>query len=75
MENEDILYNSELVLKVDITKITATAINHWPQQFVVEVSKDNGEYYCLDSLHQICCGLQRALRAAGNTNVNFIDGK
>ena len=72
MESED---NSELVLRVDITKMTATAINHWLQRFVVEVRKGNGEHYCPDSLHQICCGLQRALRAAGNTDINFFDGK
>ena len=42
---------------------------------MLETRKSNGEHYSPDSLHQICCGLQRAIRAAGNTDINFFDGK
>ena len=56
-------------LEVDITKMTAIAINYWLQQFVVETRKGNREH-SPDSLHQICCGLQWALRAAGNADIN-----
>lgn len=63
MNSED----NDLSLEVDITKMTTIAINYWLQQFVVEVRKGNGEHYSPDSLHQICCSLQKALRAAGNT--------
>ena len=72
MECED---NSKFVLRVDIARWTVTAINHWLQWFIVEVRKGNGEHYCQDSLHQICCGLQIAFRAAGNTDINVFDGK
>jgi len=51
------------------------AINYWLQRFVLEARKSNGEHYSPDSLHQLCCGLQRAIRAAGNTDINFSDGK
>ena len=37
--------------------------------------KDKGEHYLPDSLHQICYGLQQALRAAGNADINLFDGK
>ena len=49
----------------------------WLQHFVLEARKSNGDHYSPDSLHQICCGLQRAIRTAGklNTDVNFFDGK
>ena len=70
--NED---EKSLLLEVDITKMSATAINYWLQRFVVEARKGNGEHYCPDSLHQICCGLQRVLRAAGRVDINFFDGK
>ena len=39
MESED---KSDLMLEVDITKMTATAINYWLQRFVVEVRKVMG---------------------------------
>ena len=45
------------------------------QQFVVETRKDKGEHYLPDNQHQICCGLQQALRAAGNADINLFDGK
>ena len=64
-----------LVLDVDIRKMSNAAINHWLQRFVLETRKSNGEHYSPDSLHQICCVLQRAIRAAGNTDINFFDGK
>ena len=63
------------MLRVDITKMTATAIKHWLHWFVLEVRKGNGEHYCPDSLHQICCGLQIALRAASSNDINFFDDK
>lgn len=62
-------------LEVDITKMTAIAINYWLQRFLVEARKGNREHYSPDSLHQICCGLQQALRAAGNADINLFDGK
>ena len=71
IENDD----DDFTLEVDITKMTAISINYWLQRFVVEARKSNGEHYSPDSLHQICCGLQRALRAAGNTGINFFDGE
>ena len=60
-------------LDSDITKISTPAVNHWLQRFVIEVRKVSGEHYCPDSLHQICCGLQRALRTADRVDVNFFE--
>ena len=38
------------------------SIAYWLQRFVLEARKANGEHYSPDSLYQLCCGLQRALR-------------
>ena len=54
----------------DIIKFTLT-VNQWLQSFVIEVRKMSGEHYC--SLHQICCGLQRALRATDQVDVKFFE--
>ena len=48
------------------------AIDFWLQRFVLEVQKRNGDHYCPDSLYQICCGLQRALRNVDH-DVNFFE--
>ena len=56
--------DSSFKLDRDIPKMTTFSVNHWLQKFVLEVRKMNRDYYCPDSLHQMCCGLQRALRAA-----------
>ena len=55
--------------------MTSTAINFWLQRFLMEARKGNGKHYSPDSLHQICCGLQWALRAASNVDINLFDGK
>ena len=51
-------------LNVEITELDTAGVCFWLQRFVLEVRKGNGEHYCPDSLHQLCCGLQRALRNA-----------
>ena len=72
-DSESISSNiNEFLLEVDIRKMSN---NYWLQRFVLEARKSNGEHYSPDSLHQLCCGLQRAIRAAGNTNINFFDSK
>ena len=65
--------NCRFRLDSDITKMSTPAVNHWLQRFVIEVRKVCGEHYCPDSLHQICCGLQRALRSADRVDVNFFE--
>ena len=60
-------------LDPDITKMTSPSINYWLQRFVLEARKVNGDKYCPDSLHQVFCGLQRALRACDRTDTNFFD--
>ena len=60
-------------LDSDITKMSTPAVSHWLQKFVIEVRKVSGEHYCPDSLHQICYGLQRALRAADWVDINFFE--
>lgn len=57
----------------DITKMPTLVVNNWLQRIVLEVRKFRGDYYCPDSLHQICCDLQRVLRAANRPEVNFFD--
>ena len=58
-------------LDPNITKMTSPSINYWLQRFVLEARKVNGDKYCPDSLHQVFCGLQRALRACDRTDTNF----
>ena len=48
-------------LSVKITELDTAVICFWLQRFVLEVRKRNGEHFCLDSLHQLCCELQRDL--------------
>ncbi len=55
--------------------MSSLAVNYWLQRFALEVRKVSGEHYSPDSLHQICCGMQRALRAAGRVGVNFFDSR
>ena len=53
-ENEgscNLVLNVDLVLDVDIRKMSNAAINHWLQRFVLETRKSNGEHYSPDSLH------------------------
>ena len=59
-------------LNVEITELDTAAVCFWLQRFVLEARKGNGEHYCPDSLHQLCCGLQRALRNA-DQDINFFD--
>jgi len=54
-----------------ITELDTAAICFWLQRFVLEVRKRNGEHFCLDSLHQLCCGLQRDLRNL-DWDINFL---
>ena len=51
-------------LLLDISKMSDESIAFWLQRFVLEARRVNGEHYCPDSLYQLCCGLQRALRDA-----------
>ena len=59
-------------LDIDLLTMETNSIGYWLQRFVVEVRKANKQCYCPDSLYQLCCGLQRALRAA-DRDVNFFE--
>ncbi len=54
----------------DITKMDTAAVSFGIQRFVLEARKGDGKSYSPDSLYQLCCGLQRAMRDADH-NVNF----
>ncbi len=56
----------------NITKVDTPAIGFWIQRFVLEVRRGDGKPYCPDSLYQLCCGLQRALRE-DDRDVNLFD--
>ena len=45
-----------------INQMTKTELNDWLSHFVVEVGRRDGELYPPNTLYQICCGLQRAIR-------------
>ena len=45
----------------------------WLPKFVVEVRKANGEYYCPDSLYNICCALQRSFKSNERADVNIFN--
>ena len=53
-------------------ELYTAAVCFWLQRFVLEVRKGNGEHSCPDSLHQLCCVLQRVLRNA-EQDINFFD--
>ena len=63
---------SSFYLDPDIERMEISAVSFWLQRFVLEVRKANKEHYCPDSLYQLCCGLQRALRNTGK-DINFFD--
>ena len=50
----------------DVVKMELADVSFWLQRFVLEVRKSNGDVYSPDSLYQLCCGIQRALREAGH---------
>ena len=56
-------------LDVDVTNLAPSELCFRLQRFVLEGS---GEHYCPDSLYQLICGLQRALRNA-DQDINFFD--
>lgn len=53
------------VLDSDVVKMKLADVSFWLQRFVLEVRKSNGDVYSPDSLYQLCCSIQRALRDAG----------
>jgi len=59
-------------LHANIVAMESNAIGYWLQRFVLEVRKSNKQNYCPDSLYQLVCGLQRALRA-GDRDINFFE--
>jgi len=63
---------SSFYLDTDIVKMETNAVSFWLQRFILEVRKANKQPYCPDSLYQICCGLQRALRNA-ERDINFFE--
>ena len=60
------------VLDNNVEKVELTDVSFWLQRFVLEVRKSNGESFSPDSLYQLCCGIQRALREAGH-DVNIFE--
>ena len=60
------------VLDSDVVKMKLPDVSFWLQRFVLEVRKSNGDFYSPDSLYQLCCGIQRALRDAGQ-DVNIFE--
>ena len=58
-------------LLLDISKMSDESIAFWLQRFVLEARTENGKHYCPDSLYQLSCGLQRALRDADRDIIFF----
>ncbi|XP_060562763.1 uncharacterized protein LOC132722310 [Ruditapes philippinarum] len=50
-------------------------INIHLSRFVVEVRKQNGDYFPPESLYHLVCGLLRKLRDCGISGMNFLDEK
>jgi len=57
---------------IQTVKMETNAVSFWLQRFILEVRKANKQSYCSDSLYQIYCGLQRALRNA-ERDINFFE--
>ena len=49
------------------------SLTFWLPKFVVEVRKGNGDPYPPNSLYQICCGLQRGLKAANRAELDIFN--
>ena len=45
-----------------INQLTKTELNYWLSHFILEARRCNGDMYPPNTLYQICCGLQRAIR-------------
>lgn len=48
-------------------------IQFWISKFVVEAKRKDGSSYPPNSLYQICCGLGRALKTSGRTDVDIFN--
>lgn len=47
------------------------SIVYWLQRFILEARMENNEYYCSNSIYQLCCRLQQALRG-DDSNIIFL---
>ena len=60
------------VLSSDLSEMSTDNVAFWLPKFVVEVRKENGEFYPPNSLYALCCALQRDIRTKnGRSHVNF----
>ena len=68
------LLSDEAPVSCKIEKLSAQLINFFRlRRFVLEIHWHDGEQYPLSSLHQLCCGLLRHLRAPGRIEVNIFE--
>ena len=49
-------------LREDFTSMSIESLQYWLPKFVLEVRRQDKEYYPPDSLYGICSGLQRCLK-------------
>lgn len=61
------------ILDADFTTMEPEAMNFCLCRFVVEARKRDGSDYPPNSLYQICCVLNRALKLAEHSNVKIFD--
>ena len=50
-------------------------LQHWLCAFVLEKREKDGNEFVPNSLHHICAGILRFLRAIGRQNVDFLRNK
>ena len=55
----------------DITTLDGEQLQYWLSHFVLEVRKKSGLEYPPNTLHHICCGLQRHLRENGRPEIDI----
>ena len=59
-------------LLVNSNEMSKADIQYWLVKFVAEIKRKDGNYYPLDTVYQICCGLGRALHYAGRTDIDIL---
>ena len=54
-----------------LEEMTKEDLDYWLSRFVLEVRKKNAKEFPPNSLHHLCCGILRHLRACGSASIDI----
>ena len=63
------------VIIPSLHNITSTELQHWMCPFILEVRKKDGSVFLPNTLHHICCGIMRFVRANGIPTIDIFKDK